>query len=293
MAALPSNDQPIVVLSFTFLVYDLAMLETPDNLAALRQEIISTISRLLPAELPQWPETSAERTMALAWSMIKPSQDKSAEAFQMLESAIESAVPLTDAAGQSRPIYMPFARVCALHIARQFKQPGVQDVLDTITNPVANVLPSALPSLSLWEAYALALAGNTDAVLDRWFMVFEKQQPAGHLHELTAETSLDAFTYDELISLQAAAAIAFLRKDDAMIQQVAKQAAYHYDNTQPDNTTQHPWALAAFARFSQTFPLARQQLHDVQTLLTHRARGPESQGIALGLLACAALELQN
>lgn len=265
------------------------MLESPDNLAALRQEIINTIGRLLPATLPVWPDTSAERSMALAQGLIRPAEG--AFALAGICHTVENFAPLLDAAGQSRPIYYPFTLVCALHLAKLASEP---DALKNVTDQLKNVLPSARPALNLWEAYALALAGGADdAVLDRWFMVFDKQQPAGHLHELTAETSLDAFTYDELISMQAAAAIAFLRKDDAMIAQVAKQAAYHYDNTQPDNTTQHPWALAAFARFSQTFPLARQQLHDVQTLLTHRARGPEYQGIALGLLACAAIELAS
>ncbi len=224
--------------------------------------------------------------MALAQGLLRP--EDAPAALTTLMPAVTLSMPLTDAADQARPIYYPFTLVCALHLAKITGQP---DALTHITTQLAGILPSAYPALNLWEAYALALAGENDAVLDRWFMVFDKQKPAGHLHELTAETSLDAFTYDELISLQAAAAIAFMKKDDAMIAQVAKQAAYHYDNTQPDNTTQHPWALAAFARFPQTFPLAQQQLHDVQTLLTHRAKDPKNQGIALGLLACAAIEL--
>ena len=64
------------------------------------------------------------------------------------------------------------------------------------------------------------------------------------------------------------------------------------ENTQPDNTTNEPWGLAAFAALDETGTFAEQQLHDAVVQL--RNGGTEGGvPISVGLLADALLTLEG
>ncbi len=98
------------------------------------------------------------------------------------------------------------------------------------------------------------------------------------------ETNLDSFTYDELVTLHALGAMAIIANDTQLLAATRRMSQFHMANTQPDHTTHQPWAMAVFAWFPETFPLAQQQLHTVQTC-------SDRSGLMRALLADAALLL--
>ena len=73
---------------------------------------------------------------------------------------------------------------------------------------------------------------------------------------------LDRFVYDELVAIHAAYNSAKFLGGKEMMEQVHRAVRWHVDNTQPDNTTNEPWGLAAFSALDETGTFAEQQLHD-------------------------------
>ena len=113
-------------------------------------------------------------------------------------------------------------------------------------------------------------------------------------HPLTSETLLDGFVYDELVAIHAAYNSAKLTGDKRMMERVRRAVRWHVENTQPDNTTNQPWALAAFAALDETGTFAEQQLHDTVAWLQNFPPLPHGRlPVAIGLLADAAMTLEN
>ncbi|MGN6368532.1 MAG: hypothetical protein ACTHN5_09750 [Phycisphaerae bacterium] len=108
---------------------------------------------------------------------------------------------------------------------------------------------------------------------------------------------MDRFVYDELTALHAAynsAKIIGGPDAPAMMDQVRHAIRWHVENTQPDNTTNEPWALAAFAALDDTHTFAEQQLHDTLTWLQNAPPLPNGKvPVAIGLLADAVMTLEN
>jgi hypothetical protein len=116
--------------------------------------------------------------------------------------------------------------------------------------------------------------GAADAAM-RWMhqLARRHQHPDGRMHDLDAQTNLDTFTYDELVTLHALGSMALATGDLTLLNAARKMAGYHMANTQPDHTTDEPWAMGVFAFFEETRMFAQQQLHNV------RAGGNRSRSV--------------
>ena len=213
---------------------------------------------------------------------------------------------LTDSLGQARPLYAPLAIALALRAWDESHAAGNPALdptqLDTALNRFVRRAqairrdPTVSPAQTLAHAWLCAalLRLRPEPALDQiigqlWNAAFARQRPAGHLHDLTADTSLDAFVYDEFAALHAAANLATEAAhhgNPALFSPVHRLALYHLENTQPDHTTDQPWGLAAFAMFGDTLSMAEQQLHNAAAALAH-SRRTASSPITLALLADA------
>ena len=141
-------------------------------------------------------------------------------------------------------------------------------------------------------------APPTDADLMRWLwqagVAMQENKPAATFHRLTSETLLDGFVYDELVAIHAAYNSAKLLADNEKLERVRRAVRWHVENTQPDNTTNEPWALAAFAALDETGTFADQQLHDTVAWLQNGPPLPHGKlPVAVGLLADAVMTLEN
>jgi len=66
------------------------------------------------------------------------------------------------------------------------------------------------------------------------------------------------------------------------------------ENTQPDNATNEPWGLAAFAALDETGTFVEQQLHDAVTRLRNAPAPPDGKvPVAVGLLADAVMTMEG
>jgi hypothetical protein len=158
----------------------------------------------------------------------------------------------------------------------------------------------ARPGELLWGHWLLTLNEKLGgAANDRAFMKRLWGRGVGTeketFHQLTPETLLDGFVYDELVAIHAAYNSAKVMGDEdggGMTERVRRAVRWHVENTQPDNTTNEPWGLAAFAALDETGTFAEQQLHDTVTWLSP----PLPNGkvpVAMGLLADAVMTMEN
>lgn len=190
---------------------------------------------------------------------------------------------VVDPAGHSREVYHPFAlHLCLAAFARRYESMPAslwsrcQSMAESAVAPMrlvescAGIAPEPeQTALTLWRALALAdaavLLGRDldmeliDAVVHA---VVRRPGPEGSLHPRLAEQSLDAWTYRELTGLHALAGLALLRRNQGWARRVEEVAMHHVENTQPDNTTNQPWALFGFAWSMNTRSFADQQIHD-------------------------------
>lgn len=155
--------------------------------------------------------------------------------------------------------------------------------------------PAERTAMVLWQALCLleqAQLASRDVEIELVesvvHQIIARPGPGGALHERAAggarEESLDAWTYRELAGLHALTNLALARRNRAWAARVEEIALYHLENTQPDNTTNEPWALAAFVWSPRTRSFAEQQLHDTTA---------QGQGGSEGLGAVAALLLAD
>jgi|GEM_PF-4555309 len=191
-----------------------------------------------------------------------------------------------------RPVYQAFLNTH--HIRRGHSIPALAQSAMQLAEQ-----PHLSPNAALWCAWQLLLAEQRGHGPDGtqieglWHHAFTHQHPDGHLHPLTPDTLLDGFVYDELTALHAAANLALALNHPEKIAAVRRLVAYHVSNTQPDNTTNEPWALAAFALFDNT-GFAAQQLFDTRNHLNHHPNMPAAQrDIIILLLTDAMLTLES
>ncbi|HVT79413.1 MAG TPA: hypothetical protein VHM90_02050, partial [Phycisphaerae bacterium] len=92
--------------------------------------------------------------------------------------------------------------------------------------------------------------------------LFQRQQSPWPLHPASGESSLEGSVYNDLTALHAAFNAVLLLQDHDRLDLLEKLVRWHVENTQPDNTTTEPWALAAFAALDDTQTFAPQQMHD-------------------------------
>ncbi len=99
-----------------------------------------------------------------------------------------------------------------------------------------------------------------------WHAVQAPDAPLGAL-ELRGDGALapsersrgiEAWTEIELSSLHALATIATMRNDPSLKDRCRRAVEWHLAELQPDNGTNHPWAVHAFVWASSTIPHAKQ-----------------------------------
>lgn len=136
--------------------------------------------------------------------------------------------------------------------------------------------PITRPDLDIWESLTRPGAPLPADLLDS----------DGPFAPRLREQGIEAWTEVELSSLHALTAFAFTRNDEHAMSRCRSSVLWHLDNMQPDNGTNRPWGLHAFALFADQHPDAA--LH-AQTLV-HNAcvqRGRPDKRSALILLHSA------
>jgi hypothetical protein len=141
------------------------------------------------------------------------------------------------------------------------------------------------PAGELWRAWLLLLAGEAAASEVVWRQILTRQHAAGPFHAVTSESSLDAFIYEEFAALHALANLVTVTRDARLLLALRRIARYHVENTQLDNVSHQPWALAAFAIFPKTLSMAEQIEHDCRVFWDSKRAG--------GVSAIAFLLLQD
>lgn len=278
------------------------------NIAKLKQEIRLLLKTAVPEAFQAFPTT------AWGWNYTRtmlesPSRTGGAhtDSLQQLRHIIEIAkLKFQDSFGQTRDVYTPFVLACCgeelrrSQITAETQAPEAHMRAGLALRWLQDQPPQ--PVLQLWVARCLSGSdaqwdlGMAERIDDLWEQALRRQvtQGVGHLHPLSAETCLDAFVFDELAALHAGFIVAVTspaEQHKVRLEQMHTLARYHVENTQPDNTTNQPWGLPAFAYWPDTFPFALQQWHDTRTwLATHP--GPMS-GLIAGLLADAVVYLSN
>ena len=194
---------------------------------------------------------------------------------------------LVDQAGHHRDVYWPL--VLHLHLSAftlQYESlPSslwsvCEDALADAIIPTrwiesfVGVAPAAdQTAMALWSALCLleqAVLASRDVDIELVDTVVHhmvaRPGSEGALHprneQAGGEESLDAWTYRELCGLHALANLAIARRNQTWAKRVEQIALYHLENTQPDNTTNQPWALFAFLWSPQTRSFGEQQMHD-------------------------------
>lgn len=152
-----------------------------------------------------------------------------------------------DERGHGRAVYPGLLVACAMASRAPAERGTLQPWLNWL-----GTLP-AEPVHVVWMAVAHDLASPGPVELPAIIHAPRLRQSA-NVHP-------EAFWYDQLVVLHAAAAIACRRRDRSLLDRVAETAAYVQDEIQPDHATTDPWALNAMLLSPQTRPLADQMLH--------------------------------
>ena len=171
-------------------------------------------------------------------------------------------------------------------------RPQAQGLADTA--PALLGSRSATAADLLWRYWLLVLArkrlgiGVQDMLLlSLWRRAWAGQKKDGFLHGGGPEVALETAAYLDFAALHAAYNAIVFTQDYDLFPALQRLADAHAAATQPDNVTQEPWALAAFATLDAAQSFAPQQLHDA-TLALARIASPGQSAIA-ALLADAVL----
>lgn len=197
-------------------------------------------------------------------------------------AASSITVPMRDGAGHARDVYHPLAvHLCLAAFERRYESIP-QQYWSTCEQAVLEATaPCRLPEffadaapppdlvpLVLFQSLCLAEAGkllsrDVDIELVDSVVHAIVAEPRDGLHDMVDGDTLDTWTYRELTGLHALANLALARRNTAWARRVEQIALFHLENTQPDNTTNQPWAVFAFLWSPKTRSFAEQQLHDV------------------------------
>jgi hypothetical protein len=134
-----------------------------------------------------------------------------------------------------------------------------------VATPPLDPPPDSLPA-----ANGAAIGESTwRALIHRsrptFLRLLELQRPNGSFLTPTAKDNLESLWYHELVILHAFTAYALHVNDSQMLDAARRAATYHLNEIQPDHATTEPWGINAFLLHPDTWPLADQQLHTLQT----------------------------
>lgn len=127
-----------------------------------------------------------------------------------------------------------------------------------------------------WSALALYAADTTSDLARRGADILTRlgsaQRPDGSFFTPARADNPETLWYHELVLLHAVSSYALLTNTPHLLDAAQRAALYHLHETQPDHATTQPWALNAFLLSPDTYPLADQLLH---TLQTQHPTGPD------------------
>ncbi len=136
---------------------------------------------------------------------------------------------------------------------------GVRRAIDSaVLGRVFGVPPGpmpedATPDLQWWWALA---AGGAAPV----------PEPSGPLTRRREDQGIELWTEIELGALHAAWSLAIDREDEPLLARCMDACRWHIAELQPDNATNHAWAIHAFVIYAGVFDCSEADLH-AQTLL--------------------------
>ncbi len=214
-------------------------------------------------------------------SQRRPHAASSTQAY--LFNGGDYPIPFRDTLGHTRDVYHPLAlHLCLAAYIRHYETMPV-DLWGKCEQAVPEAIapmrviehftdaPPTIPlvPIVLWHALCVAEQAyifGRDADMEIIDAVVSSaiSQPGrdNSLHPFSPDESLDTWTYRELVSLHALANLALLRRNATWSNRVEQIALFHLENTQPDNATNQPWGVFAFAWSAKTRPFAEQQIHD-------------------------------
>jgi hypothetical protein len=181
----------------------------------------------------------------------------SPNALERYANLIESMIPISPVAPlvESRAIHRPlviYSRLLGMEASGQIDD-GICDSIETLDDGV-------------WSSLVLRVAGEVFGKplwIEKSGLRFEalvhQQQPNGAFLPPDSRMNPETRWYEELTILHAVASYAVRVTSSAMQSAVAKSAAFHLNETQPDHATAEPWGLLAFAEYAPM--LADQVLH--------------------------------
>jgi hypothetical protein len=221
-----------------------------------------------------------------------------------------SSYSIVDQLGHRRPAYRGLLVYAALQALRltDANQPDLENGL----RPWAELMAAELarvewppdPTESLpaawgiaatdaaWNGLALYVAANvyaekqwSDLAIATFNQFVRRQLPGGPFLAARPSDNPETHWYQELVLLHAAASYAIQSRDAAVTAAVARNAEFHFAQTQPDHATNQPWGLPAFMLHPSTQPLADQLLHSATALAG--AGGAATSGVTSILLGDA------
>ena len=141
-------------------------------------------------------------------------------------------------------------------------RPGVVDpfLADLLRLAPPELPQDAAPDVLLWDQLARGRLDPSELI----------HAEGGPLLGAASDTrAIEVRTEGELIALHALSEIAFRGADHALHERCRAAARWHLDEIQPDNATNHPWAIQVFVRLSLdgTFDRADEARLHAQTML--------------------------
>jgi len=136
---------------------------------------------------------------------------------------------------------------------------GVRRLIDTaVLARVYNLAPGpmpagATPDLQWWWALADGSA-------------HPEPEPTGALTRRRDDQGIELWTEIELGALHAAWSLAIDREDESLLVRCMEACRWHIAELQPDNATNHAWAIHAFVIYADVYECPEADLH-AQTIL--------------------------
>jgi hypothetical protein len=281
----------------------------PDTAAALAEfrRYASLLDAMIAADPAFAPTLESATSIHVERGVVLPRVMKGGGGGGVVERLIEvtsggeiARLAVIDQAGHHRPVYRPLLVYCWLQAFRivyeklprsEFGrwEEGIRPWCDLLEAGLGEIawssagFPASRGGVAVeaaWTALALYVAGKvyirdawTDLAADTFGRLTRGQQSSGAFLQTTASDNPESTWYHELAILHAAASYAVQAEDRTVAAAVARAAAYHVAETQPDHATEQPWGLFAFIWSPSARPLADQLLHAMTINQPGGARG--------------------
>ena len=282
----------------------------PPDYARLIESALSASAPTLDFSAERPDTLQVERGLILPLALLGQPREILLTCAQRLLTTSPEDVTIIDPRTHRRPAYrglLLYATLLGLNVGDHglpdwphHLRPWIDSLPNLPDFPRDDTLPAswgAQATEAAWNALALHVAAAIynqptwrEAAHQTFHRFARAQQPAGPFLRATASDNPETHWYHELVLLHAVASYAAQANDPTLATAVARNAAFHMAETQPDHATHQPWALHAFAQHPDTRPLADQLLH--AATMVGGAGGSPAGGLTSILLADALYSLQ-